>query len=198
MFDTSKKALAFALNHSRDSTGQPLMLKYANSLSEKSAGVTTKNFDAERLNREDSIILSGMILGHLATLPPYQQAALVATAARRTYPCACRQPCCSGFKPNKDWVDAVKQLCEHIRHTTDAMHHNSGKKRIHTNPQLRRMLVEKHFGQHYVLADLAEQFQITEATVINHRKPITLMLTNAQKDGQSALDEALTRAGIVG
>jgi hypothetical protein len=102
-----------------------------------------------------------------------------------------------GVRPNPEWVEAIKQTAEYLRNEM-ARRQEKARKKITINPQLRRMIIERHFGRKYVLADLAEQFQLSENTVITYRKMIADILVHIEKDGWSTLDVALTEVGIVG
>jgi hypothetical protein len=198
LFDSSKKALAFAVNHTRMLYSQPLMTKAANYLADQSdpdkKSVIQKPFSLAGL---DGAAQAGMIYAQLNKLSDFQIYVLIGRVAKPTFPCSCRSACCMGVRPNPEWTGAIKQISDMVRDEVAAQQEKK-KKKTSTAPQLRRMLVEKYFGRNYVLADLAEQFQVTEATVISHRKPITDILNGVERSGWTALDSYLTELGIVG
>ncbi len=198
IFDKSVKALSFALNHTKSMYAQPLMSKVANALSEAEGDRPLRILSEHRLGGLDGAAQAGLIYLQLKKLPDHEILALICRAAVPAFPCSCRSPCCMGVRPNSEWITAIKSMSDYVREAQNPSPPLKGKKTINTPPQLRRMLVEKHFGRKYVIADLAEKFQVTEATITNHRKPITRILTDVEKSGWTNLDSYLTEVGIVG
>jgi hypothetical protein len=212
LFDNSRAALAFALNHSRSRYSAPLMNKamaeVGHPVREIVLGDGTKIKVAvpkrrrptdPQLRGMDGIAQAGMILLHLSKLPRPKQLVLIAGTLKPLLPCDCNSPCCAGTMPNHEWVEVVKEICEHLK---DEAHlsRKRGKKGFSTHPVMRRALVEKHFipGKRIILSELADLCNVSEATVVAHRKPIEEFLDRTDKDGMTALDILLTRAGIVG
>lgn len=201
LFDSSLKAVSFALNHSTESYTVPLMTQAANALSGgRSAGL----YQPGRVNLSglSGAGQAGLILRQLEALPRLEQLAVVARAAKPAFPCSCGSACCVGLRPNKQWALTVQELAdivgEFLRFAQTATSAAKGKKRIHTPPQLRLKFVQKHFGIKHQLADLGEQFNLTESTVISHRKPIQAFLTQVERDGWEKMDNTLTHLNLVG
>lgn len=198
LFDSSRKALTFALNHSRSIYSQPLMTKAANALDGPSEGPS-------RIRREvslaglDGAAQAGLVFMQLNKLPDAEITVLICRAALHSFPCSCRSACCMGVRPNPEWIDAIKKATEFVKaYLLTQEEKDKKRKKIQTNPQLRRMLVEHFFGRKRSTADLAETFQLSEGTVINHRAPIFDVLNSLEKSGWSNLDAYLTEIGMVG
>lgn len=196
LFERSKAAVFFALNHTRSLYAQPLMNKAANALSAAQEG-RKGSPGREELRGLDGAGQAGLIYLHLERLPPFNKLALIARIAKHSFPCDCRSPCCMGLRPNPEWVDAIKKLSEYVRNEMERRQAKARKK-VHINPQLRRMLIEKYFGRKYVNADLAEQFQLSENTVVTYNKTIRDILNGWEKDGWTALDRDLSSINIIG
>lgn len=199
LFATSRKALAFALNYSRHRYSQPLMNKAMAELKPKEVGGSSRSsLTIPELRGLDGAGQAGFIFLHFAKLTHAQRHVLICATAEPTQACSCRSPCCSGFKLNQEWTDSVEQVC-HVLQEHAEFTRQKGKRGMSTHPVMRRALVEKHFGVgRVILADLAERCNVTEATVINHRKVIELYLTETEKDGWTALDGHLSAAGLIG
>lgn len=199
LFDTSRKALTFALNHSRLIYAQPLMTKVANMLDPSELGGKLKRDFS--LGGLDGAAQAGLIYTQLNKLTQPQIWAVVSRAALPSVPCACRSPCCMGEKPNPEWVNAIRSLDAWLAELpAEGKSSKSNKKSqfAKMQPVLRRKLIEKHFGRKYILADLAEEYNLTEATIINYRKPISLVLNGLEKGAWTDMDHLLTELGLVG
>lgn len=114
-------------------------------------------------------------------------------------PCACRNPCCSGYRKNSGWSDAIDRLCEHLKHEAE-LSRIPGRKGLSTHPQMRRALVERFFipEKVLILAELAERCGVTPQTVITHKKPIEQYLRITLREALSQVDQILSTLGIVG
>lgn len=196
LFERSKAAVFFALNHTRSIYAQPLMTKAANAIAAATSGVKSGQRREELLGL-DGAGQAGLIYIHLENLPPFQRLTLVARVAKHSFPCACRSACCMGIRPNPEWVDAIKKLSDYVRNEMDRLQAKSRKK-VTINPQLRRLLVEKYFGRKHVNADLSEQFQLAENTIITYSKHVRDILNGWEKDGWSQLDNELSDINIIG
>lgn len=196
LFERSKAAVSFAVNHTRSLYAQPLMNKAANALAAAQQGKTGK-VSREELRGLDGAGQAGLIWLHIDALPPFQKDSVLARVAPPTFPCNCRSACCMGVRPNPEWVDAIKRLSDYVRNEM-ARQQEKSRKKITINPQLRRMLIEKHFGRKYVNADLAGQFDLSENTIITYSKHIRDILTAWERSAFTTLDCQLSAIGVVG
>lgn len=196
LFERSKSAVFFALNHTRSIYAQPLMTKAANALAAAESGAKSSRRRDELIGL-DGAGQAGLIYIHLENLPPFQRLALVARVSKHSFPCACRSACCMGVRPNPEWVDAIKKLNDYVRNEMDRQQAKSRKKII-INPQLRRMLIEKHYGRKYPNADLSEQFQLSENTITTYSSKVREILNGWEKDGWTQMDRELSDINIIG
>lgn len=208
-FDNPRKALVFALNYQLKmptpvmtqmiADGRVRRIELADGSRVTVADmsrIATKR--AEGLSGLDGAATAGFVLQVLASLPEQQQLVLIAECLRPALACVCRAPCCSGHRPNRAWVTAINSICDHLR--DEAQLSKTGKKGYSTSPGLRLAIVEKFFvsSRDFVLLRIAERNDVSEQTVVNHRRPILTYLEKQQRAGWRALDEALNSAGIVG
>ena len=153
LFRTPQDAYIFAFNYSMQQQGRPLADRMA------SPAVRT----GKGLSGNDGAGQAGMVRRELAVMEEVQLAVLIARFAPRAMPCACRNPCCSGFKPNPEWEDAIRvleqcalqQLAGHL-----------------SKYRLRRRLVEKGVGMKIEIKSLAKECGVSEKTVSAHWKII--------------------------
>lgn len=215
LFDTSRRALSFALNHHRTKYAVPLMTKMMAEIQlaerpkkkrkgkeEPEPQITTlfRRSPNPSLKGLDGAAQAGMILLHFAKLSDVKRHVLTCAVLRPTLPCSCRSPCCSGFKANPEFVDALLGVCVALK--DEAEHRRAhGKRGLKVHPIMHKALVEKHYevpGRRIILSELADQCNVSEATVVAHRKYIEAFLEQTEKDGWTNLDVLLTKAGIVG
>lgn len=208
LFDSPRKALAFALNHHlalprpmmnkmmADGKVQRIELADGTRITLAAPKGPPRN---EQLRGLDGAGTAGIILMHLARLPEPQQLVLMAQSMPPTRPCPCRAPCCTGQRPNSEWVRAILKLCDYLRDEAQ-LSRVKGKKGLSTSPEMRRALVEKFFvpRRDLVLADLAVKCGVSEQTVITHRRPIVTFLEKQERAGWRAFDDSLGEAGLVG
>lgn len=153
----------------------------------------------DQLKGLDGSAQAGMILQAVSRLPHAQQLVVITRSTPASLTCNCRRPCCRGRKPNPQWIEPVEFLCEYLR-TEAKLSKVRGKRGLSTPPMLRRALVEKHFlpGREMTLVELGRVFDVTEATVIQHQKPIRAWLESQEGHAWRALDKSMSNAGVVG
>lgn len=151
LFKSAHAALVFALNYSMQQYDRPLMNR-------KAAGPAAG--PGKGLSGVDGAGQAGMVRVELAQLPPIQQAVLVASIAPQQLPCDCKVSCCSGWKINQEWANAMSDLT-----TAAAAGALSG---CMSNGRLRSMLIQRLFGAKVTLSKLAEEHRVDERTVSAH------------------------------
>lgn len=208
LFDSTRAALRFALNHHMalprpamnkmmaDGKVMRITLADGSKITVAQPRGRPRN---EQLKGLDGAGTAGMILARLAGLPEPHQLTLMAGSMPAYLPCACGAPCCAREKVNPEWSRAIGKLCDHLRDEAE-LTKIKGKKGLSTSPVMRRALVEKFFipKRHIVLEDLARVCGVSEQTVVAHRKPILAYLEKAESQGWRALDVDLSEIGIVG
>lgn len=156
LFPSAHAALVFALNYSMQQYNRPLMNRIASG--ELTAGRAPEG--GKGLSGLDGAGQAGMILAELERLRPIEQAVLVAHAAPSRVPCACGVACCSGWKINPEWQDAMAVL-----NTAAASGALSG---CVSNGRLRSALIQRLFGVKVTLAELAERYDVDDKTASAH------------------------------
>jgi len=212
LFDSTHSALRFALNYSA-STPRPTMNKMAadGSLQRKEivtpGGKKIKVTTGSQMRRMANAPLRGLdgaaqaalIAKQLDYLTDPQKNCVIAQHKAWVLPCACKSPCCSGYRKNTGWNKAVEELCTHLRDEAE-LSRVKGRKGLSTHPTMRRAIVERFFvpGKRMVLSELAEQCGVTQQTIITHKKPIEQFLTDTLREAMTHLDTILNTLGIVG
>lgn len=212
LFDSTHSALRFALNYSA-ATPRPTMNKMAadgellrkevETADGKKVKVTTGSSMRHRANPPlrglDGAGQAALIARQLDYLSDPQKNCVIAQYKAWVLPCACRSPCCSGYRKNHGWNKAVEELCIHLRDEAE-LSRVKGRKGLSTHPTMRRSIVERFFvpGKRMNLAELAEQCGVTSQTIITHKKPLEGFLTETLREATSHLDTILNTLGIVG
>ncbi|MFT0167499.1 hypothetical protein ACLKMY_00525 [Paraburkholderia mimosarum] len=104
----------------------------------------------------------------LEQLTIVERAVIVARFAPKSFRCNCKRACCSGYTPNPEWQDAIRDL------THAALTPLSGHLSHHL---VRRKLIEQVFDVKVKLEQLAEKASVSKNTVTAHRKIIKLWLS---------------------
>lgn len=195
LFDSAHGALVFALNFSGQCYDRPMMNRLASPAFGTGKGLVGLDGAAQ----------AGMIRSELQTMGKLAEAILIARIAPRWMPCHCRQSCCSGKKPNKEWTDAVAYLADHVRNTALAG--------CTSNGMMRREYVVRHFTrkeERISLEELAERHDIARNTVSAHASKVALLFGGhqAKKDkaampglesaAMNAIEDRLRDIGMVG
>lgn len=148
----------------------------------------------------DGAAQSGMIRSELKAIGQTGEAILIARTAPRTIPCDCQRLCCAGHKPNAEYENAIGYLMQ------VAMEHLAGHL---SHYQLRRAILEKHFGAKISVTDVAEDCGVSRATASAHNTKLLSWLRGTPgKNGQpayvgaehrawEALTERLRHAGMI-
>lgn len=210
LFDSTHAALKFALNYS-GGIASPLMNRMAadgklqrveiDDGKRVTVGVGMRMRRPKRpaLKGLDGAAQAGMIARELNHLEEAQKHVIIASFKQWVLPCACRQPCCMGYRRNPGWVASITALCEILKNEAQISRVH-GRKGLSTHPVMRQALVERFFipEKPIMLADLAEKCNVTQATIIAHKKPIEAYLADQQSLGLREIDQTLSLLGIVG
>lgn len=179
LFRSAHAALIFALNYSDQIYERPLM----NRLAAPAPG------SGKGLVGVDGAGQAGMIRAELKALGGLHENILVARLAPRQRYCECRGACCSGRKPNPEWVGAVSWLSEHVRVTALAG--------CLVDYRVRRNCVEIFFGKSLAVAALADDCGIARNTASAHLSRVRKRLKEDEHHAQVAIDDRLRQAGIL-
>ena len=183
LFNSAHSALVFAFNFSCQCYDRPMM----NRLASPAVG------SGKGLAGLDGAAQAGMIRAEVQALGKLAEAIMLARLAPRTTPCSCRSSCCSGHKPNREWINAIGVLADHVR--TSAL---AG---CTSNGLIRREYVVRYFtlkDQRVSLERLAEQHGIDRHTVGAHYSKTAKSFKDAESLAQNAIEDRLREIGMVG
>lgn len=195
LFESAHGALVFAFNFSGQCYDRPMMNRLASPTFGTGKGLVGLDGAAQ----------AGFIRAEVQALGKLAEAILIARLAPRSMPCHCRQSCCSGKKPNKEWTDAIAFIADYVRNTALAG--------CTANGMMRREYVVRHFSrkeERIGLDDLAEKHDINRHTVSAHAAKVALLLggQQAKKDkpaapglesaAMNAIEDQLRDIGMVG
>lgn len=195
LFESAHGALVFAFNFSGQCYDRPMMNRLASPAIGSGKGLVGLDGAAQ----------AGMIRAEVQAMGKLAEAILIARIAPRSMPCHCRQACCSGKKPNKEWTDAIGFLADHVRTTALAG--------CTANGMLRREYVVRYFSrkdERVSLEVLAERHDVNRQTVGAHASKVALLFggTQAKKDkaavpgfeaaAMNAIEDRLRDIGMVG
>ena len=195
LFESAHGALVFAFNFSGQCYDRPMMNRLASPAIGSGKGLVGLDGAAQ----------AGMIRAEVQAMGKLAEAILIARIAPRSMPCHCRQSCCSGKKPNKEWVDAIGFLADHVRTTALAG--------CTANGMLRREYVVRYFSPKELrmsLELLAEKHDIARNTVSAHNAKVATWLGGVPakkgKEGMpgmetaamDAIEDRLRDIGMVG
>lgn len=207
LFSSSREALTFAANYKAGgvkASAMNRMLSEMQKYDETAAQVERHGFKMpppmQGWSALDKSGQAGLILQLTGRLPDVMVYTMLAAVLKPRDVCTCHQPCCCGFRPNKDWIEAVTVVDAALYEFLDASK-AAGKKGNYTLTAVVRVeMVRQFFDRQNVKpkSELAELFGITEATVAAHQKKIGGHLTGMIREAFTKLDVILVEAGIVG
>lgn len=195
LFTSAHAALVFAFNFSGQCYDRPMM----NRLAAPAIG------SGKGLVGLDGAAQAGFIRAEVLSLGSLAEAILIARIAPRSMPCHCRQACCSGRKPNREWVMAVGHLAEQSR--------RSALSGCSANGIMRREYIARYFtakDQRISLEALAERYDVDRNTASAHYAKVSTWLGGmpSRKDkptvpgmeelATAAIDQRLREIGMVG
>lgn len=173
LFQNAHGALVFAFNFSGQCYDRPMMNRMASPAIGSGKGLVGLDGAAQ----------AGMIRAEVKGMGKLAEAILIARVAPRMTPCSCRSSCCSGFKPNKEWTDAVAVLADHVRTTVFAG--------CVVNGLMRREYLVRYFTKkedRMSLEALAEKCDIVRNTVSAHNAKVATWLGGVPaKKGKPAM-----------
>lgn len=150
----------------------------------------------ERLKGLNAAHQAGVILAVVRRLDPHHGRILAARYTHPTFPCQCQSPCCQGYRPTLRWVGAVSYLCEFLMVQASVV---DGKEGLSTDPNLRRLIVERHFLRSETSnAQLARKAKMSAITVAKHAEWITTYLEREEDEANKQIALLLDQEGITG
>ncbi len=226
LFDSSRKALDFALNQVVAKMPRPFMTKAMAEYQEMPKKSRRKQeplltgeitaldlLEAEQaagrvrrsaglrpppLSELDGAATAGFILRHLERLDLRHRTILLGAMIKAYHPCSCRAPCCSGRKPDFRWSEAVKQTCYLIQDADDIMV-NPAKRGLSTQPELRISLVQQYYTKAFESQSwMAGRYKLSLTTVALHKTLLDAWLERVEGEAWRELDGIFDQVGITG
>lgn len=195
LFSSAHAAMVFAFNFSGQCYDRPMMNRMASPTFGTGKGLAGLDGAAQ----------AGMIRAEVQTLGKLAEAILIARVAPRSSPCHCRQSCCSGQKPNKEWTNAIAYLADYIRNTALAG--------CTVNGMMRREYLVRYFSPKELrisLELLAEKHDIHRDTASAHNAKVATWLGGVparkgkaampgmEAAAMNAIEDRLREIGMVG
>jgi hypothetical protein len=135
----------------------------------------------------DGAAQAGMIRSEVAALPKHQADIVVARYVARELPCACRFPCCRGYRENREWADAIDDLTKNVIRVCPTVSHH----------RLRRGLVMRHFGVKVSFTELANACNVNRDTASAHNEKIAAYLKTEEKAAIWMVEGVLKAKGMI-
>lgn len=161
LFANSHAALIFAFYYGLQQSPPSIMNALMNPPTESGKG----------LAGVDGAAQAGMIKNEIQKIGKVGMSIITARFAPKTIACECGSLCCSGFKANKDWVNAIAYLSDHVRSTALAG--------CVSNGLLRREYVVRYFSaekQRTSLEQIAKKHEVSINTVSAHNQKVFQLL----------------------
>jgi hypothetical protein len=136
----------------------------------------------------DGAAQSGMVLAELQHIDYMHMLVLVARSAPRKERCECSHACCSGWKANPIYRDAVSQLTDLV---VPALAGAFSLRRF------RLAVIEKYFGEKIKIKDVAADLGIPPRTAERHASLIKTHLKEAEKTAWTEWYGQLDGAGMI-
>lgn len=180
LFVTTRGALWFAHNFTHGSLKKSAM----------AAMIPDGEPAGKGLGGLDGAAQAGMILAEVSTLSPLGQNLTMARYAPRKALCKCGSHCCTGFKPNRQWSEAIDWLANHV--------HAAVQVGVFSHYHLRRALVMRYFGEESNFRDIAAKCGVNKDTASHYNQKISAYLSAQEAKIEQQADELLRTVGVVG
>lgn len=226
LFDSSRKALDFALNQVVPKMPRPFMSKAMAEhqvkpekrrlrkgqiveeasealllLESEEAKLKVKRSAGIRpppLSELEGAATAGFILRHAERLDLRHHTILMGVMIKAYQPCVCKAPCCSGRRADSRWIEAVKQTCLLLHDAGDIMV-NPAKRGLSTKPELRLSLVQQYYTKAFEhITWMAGQHSLSATTVALHKTLIDAWLNRLEAEAWQELDAIFDQAGVTG
>jgi hypothetical protein len=179
-FRSVNEALAFAFNFKHGQLEPSVMAMIMGGPRHSSRG----------LGGLDGAAQAGMVRAEVCALKPAIRCwILTARFAVRELPCHCGAMCCSGFKPNTEWVLAVMDTAELVRTTALAG--------MAVNFTLRHTLVRRYFGVKKSLLAAAQAADVDRDTASAHASRVIAYLREEERHARYEIEARLKQNGCV-
>ena len=136
----------------------------------------------------DGAAQAGMIMAHVQRLDWPAHPLLVAQATAVRLPCGCRRDCCSGWRSNAVWTEAVSHVAEWWLKTQDP-----GCRR----PRLVIGCLRRFFGEHISLEAIGKRNGVSKAAAVELNGAVVKPLKPIKESAWREIEDKLMSVGIV-
>lgn len=179
LFSSTHAALVFAFNFSHQAYDRPVMNRMADGPKRSGKGLVGL----------DGAGQAGMIRAAVDALGREEAMVITARFAPRRDKCECRQPCCSGYVPGREWRAAIDHLTEYVLRMALAG--------TVSHYRVRNGIVRRIFGDTVNLGELAGHAGVGRDTMGDHAKRIAKHLGGIESRAMKAIDDKLYTKGVV-
>jgi hypothetical protein len=137
---------------------------------------------------------AGMILSMISSLGKLHEACLFARCAPQKISCSCGATCCSKFRPNWCWYEAINCLSLSVKEQLE-LERKEGTRGVQDNPAMRQALVAKFFGERIKIKDLAAACDVTGVTASTHNGKINKILKHAEAEAWHLIEDTFRVRG---
>lgn len=178
LFRSHREALTFAYNFSHGTM--------------KPSALTTMMGGPKRAGRGlgglDGAAQAGMIKAEVSKLPPVQAACVAARFSPKQLKCACRSPCCTGSKPNPEYLVALTTIAAIAKNSLHG---------LTKDVRLRQGIAQRYFGETFSLVDLGNRCGVNRDTASVHANKMMAFLKAQEELGLAEMETRLKLAGVV-
>lgn len=179
LFRSAHGALTFAFNYVHGSVKKPFL-----------ATLMGGSRTGRGLGGLDGAGQAGMIRAEVDQLEPARRRVLLLRYAPARAPCACKAPCCAGFRINPEWGSAVDWLAMHVLKTALV-----GKV---SNYKLRQALVCRFFEpEKRSMVKISEECRVKRDTAAEHNKLVVAYFEEEEKVAEREIYGRLYDAGMI-
>jgi hypothetical protein len=182
-FRSAQEAARFAFQYAAEQYDRPGMSRMAAPVISTGKG----------LAGVDGAGQSGMVRSAIHGCGPIAEAIATVREAPRTWDCTCGNACCSGRRPNREWLRALSVLCDRARSgplaTTAAVY------------SVRRACVVRYFSDRTERAEVTElalALNCSRNTMSAYVGKVAAWLAPLEREAWGAIDERLRAGGAVG
>jgi hypothetical protein len=179
LFGSTHAALVFAFNFSHQAYDRPRMNRMSDGPKRSGKGLVGL----------DGAGQAGLIRAEVSRLNPAEAMVVTARFAPRRDRCECRQSCCSGWRPGREWRAATDHLTEYVLRMALAG--------TVSHYRVRNGIVRRIFGDTVNLGELAEHAGVGRDTMGDHAKRIAKHLGGIEGRAMKAIDANLFAKGLV-
>lgn len=131
---------------------------------------------------------AGMVIAELCNIEYFASLALIARCSAPKARCLCESSCCSGWRENPVWREAIGQLSDHVLPSLAGSF---------SNRPLRVASVKKYFGEKITIQEIAEDVGVHRDTASDQNAKVVKMLKTLESKGWLEFTNRLESCGML-